>query len=116
MGKQSGFLQRERQHRKLLMEINQHVERQRCMDCFQIALRRKGYSYNKIKELTDLWMQTVEEFAGAFHGGKNPEADYLRVKMDEALAEFIAPHQEFVPFPKRYPDLREIRPDGTLGD
>ena len=106
--KQSGFLAAEKQRRKILLEQCQHIERQRCFDCFQIAMRRKGYSYTKIKEVSMVFMDVVDEFAGAFQGDIDPEADYLRVMMDKALSEFIAPHQRFLPFDERYPDLRSI--------
>lgn len=114
--KQSGYLAAEKQRRKILLEQCQHIERQRCMDCFQIAMRRKGYSFTKIKEVSLLFMDVVDEFAGAFQGDIDPEADYLRVMMNKALSEFISPHQEFIPFEKRYPYLRSIdNVTGKLG-
>ncbi|MBQ2427741.1 MAG: hypothetical protein II264_04555 [Ruminococcus sp.] len=117
MGKQSGFLKQQKELRRVLLHQNQHIERQRCMDCMQIAMRRLGYSFTQIKKISEKFMETVDEFSPALQGDNNPDADYYRVKMDEALSEFIAPHQEFVPFEKRYPYLRTINPiTGKLED
>lgn len=117
MAKQSGFLKQQKELRRVLLHQNQHIERQRCMDCFQIAMRRLGYSFAKIKEVSEIFMQTVDEFSPALQGDNDPEADYYRAKMDEALSEFISPHQEFIPFDKRYKHLKSINPiTGKLED
>ena len=113
--KQSGYLAAERARRKALVEATQHIERQRMADSVQIAMRRLGYSYAKIKAVM-LEMQTVvDEFAGAYQGDVNPEADYLRVKLDEAIAEIVRGHQDMIPWEERYPELRSITSLGRLG-
>lgn len=113
--KTSGYLAAERARRKALLEATQHIERQRMADCVQIAMRRLGYSYAKIKAVMVESQTVVDEFAGAYQGDTNPEADYLRVKMDEAIAEIVKGHQDMIPWEERYPELRSITALGRLG-
>ena len=113
--KQSGFLAAEKQRRKALLEATQHIERQRMADSVQVAMRRLGYSYAKIKAVMLETQTVVDEFAGAYQGDVNPEADYLRVKMDEAIEEIVRGHQEMIPWKERYPELRSNTALGRLG-
>lgn len=113
--KGSGYLAAEKARRKALVEATQHIERQRMADCVQIAMRRLGYSYAKIKAVMVESQNVVDEFAGAYQGDVNPEADYLRVKLDEAIAEIVRGHQDLIPWEERYPELRSITALGRLG-
>lgn len=107
MSRQSGLLAAQKAKRAVLLEAAQHVERQMCMDSMQIAARRLGFSYKDILALSKELMSVREEFAGTLDI-KNREADYLRIKMDEALGEIVSGHQELIPFATRYPEIRKI--------
>ena len=112
MSRQSGLLAAQKAKRAVLLEAAQHVERQMCMDSMQIAARRLGFSYKDILALSKELMSVREEFAGALDM-KNSEADYLRIKLDEALSEIVRGHQELIPFSERYPEVRKIDALGT---
>lgn len=76
-------------------------------DCAQIALHRLGWGYKRIMRFNALLAQLRNEYQHMFDSRYN-EADYLRVMIDREIADIVKKNGEFIPFEKRYPDVKPI--------
>jgi hypothetical protein len=83
------------------------IGKQMALDCFQIALHRQGWGYDRIFALTKQAGEVYSNYEGAFDR-KNVEADVLREHMDAELADAVKKKGEVVPFEERYPDVYKI--------
>lgn len=70
------------------------------------AMGKDTFGYTRIKRVLDAWGRCYDRYFDALT--KNPEADYAREKMDNAIKRITGGNQEFIPFEKRYEWLPEI--------
>ena len=109
MGKQSGFLVRQKQIQNNVMHAAEMLSKQYMVDTLQITMHKVfGWGYDRQKLLEDAWEKTREEYRNALDP-KNPEADVAQEHMDRALLDLIQEKQKLIPFYERYPDLKKIK-------
>lgn len=80
------------------------IGEQFAIDCFQIALHKAGWGYDRIKRLTDAVAESSSYYADALRRGM--EQDIRQEQMDRELRDIVKDYQEFIPFSKRYPDVK----------
>lgn len=103
----SGYLQREAAKRKAYMDAMGAVMMQFMLDTLQCALHDEGFGYDRVMKITKRWGDKYETYYPALDH-KDVEADYLRECLDRELRNLIRDKQEFYPFAKRYPEIKEI--------
>lgn len=106
----SGYLQKKQAERQALMETGERIARQYDVDTWQIALARYdklNLGYQRIMEITELAVQVRKEYAGALSNG--PEQDVLQEHIDRELKQIMAGREGFIPFERRYPELKRIK-------
>lgn len=109
MGKQSGFLQRQKQIQNNIMNAAENLSKQFMLDTLQITLHKEfGWGYDRQKQLLESWEKQREEYSPALNP-KNKEADVAQEHMDAALVDMMAGKQELIPFSERYPELKKIK-------
>lgn len=107
--KQSGFLERQNQIRKMYVESAERVTQQLMLDTLQVTLHEEfGWGYDRIKRLTDEWGSCYNHFHGATEIKRNVEADYLQEVLDRKLKDILKDHQELLKFEERYPEIKKI--------
>ena len=109
MAKQSGYLQRRNAELDAVFWAGAAMAAQFAVDTLQMTMhQQEGWGYSRIMRVTHKWMETQREYKSALNC-KDPEADVRQVHMDRVLAEIINGKAELIPFPARYPDLKEIK-------
>lgn len=104
MGK-SGYLQRRKDNIGKGYIAGISLGAQFTQDCFQIALHRKGWGYQRIKDLTALVMEIEDYFMPALTGGM--ECEVFQCRLDREIEDILKGNQEVIPFEKRYPTIKE---------
>lgn len=74
------------------------------IDMMCIALHRKGFGYKRIRGLLDGVKEISDYYIETLHYGM--EQDVRQEQMDMELRDIVKDHQEFIPFSKRYPDVK----------
>lgn len=106
--KQSGMIAFAERYAKNKVETAQRLISQYMIDTLQMTLHEtEGWGYDRIMRLTEAWVQTQKEYTPALNSN-DPAADVMQEHMDRVLAEIIGGKQEFLPFPKRYHELRKV--------
>ena len=77
------------------------VGEQFALDCFQIALHKAGWGYDRIKRLTDAVAESSSYYADALRRGM--EQDIRQEQMDRELADILKGNEPLIPFRNRYP-------------
>lgn len=93
-----------------MMETGERIARQYDTDTWQIALARYDkldLGYQRIMEITELAVQVRKEYAGAL--AKGPEQDVQQEHIDRELKRIMAGREGFIPFERRYPELKQIK-------
>ena len=109
MAKQSGYVLRQQAFVDEAMRAAERAARQFDVDTWQIALSRYpklDLGYQRIMEIAELAEQVRAEYAGAIERGV--EQDVYRHHLDQELMGIMAGREGFIPFERRYPQLREI--------
>lgn len=112
MGK-SAYAVKQRETIDAYMHIAERITRQFDVDTMNIALHRYGkvnLGYQRIMEITELWMEVRREFEKAIT--KNPESDVYQHHLDQALKEIAKDEKRVTPFHERYPEMRRERYEG----
>nr|WP_326203731.1 hypothetical protein [uncultured Oscillibacter sp.] len=113
MGKKNDFLARKKEKERLLQEATRHTFVQYMTDTLILTLNdpevmgKDVFGYARLKKVLDAWGKCYDQFFDALT--KNDEADYARVKMDEAMKRICGETGDFFPFEERYQWLPEIR-------
>lgn len=116
MAKQSGLLKRQEAERKKRDRVLQDATRktfvQYMTDTLIYTLNdpevmgKDVFGYARLKKVLDAWGAYYDKFFDAMT--LNPEADYARQKMDDALRRIVPEGEPFFPFEQRYEWLPEI--------
>lgn len=109
MGKQSGFLQRQKQIQNNIMNAAENLSKQFMLDTLQITLHKDfGWGYDRQKQLLGAWEKRRSEYRTALDPN-NKEADVAQEHLDVALVDMMAGRQPLIPFSERYPELKKIK-------
>lgn len=111
MGKQSGMILKHEQEKDDLLEKSQGIVIQFMIDTLQITMRKRGWGYDRIMELTEDWKETRDELREAIE----PNHKECDVKQEEMQRWFedICENKKLqpIPFYERYPFLKRVRYD-----
>ena len=94
--------------------VGEETERQYTTDMFLLALNdpeimgKDVLGYKRLCRVLKGVSQKYDDFHGALL--KDPEADYVRAKLDEAMLKFV-PKEAFCPFHERYDHIMPERYD-----
>ena len=108
--KGSSFVRSREVIRDAIFDVGFNIGRQWIFDLLAVSVTDSditGFrlSFEQYKKLTDMIMKNESLFWDALT--YTNESDYYQSKMDEVLKEYI-PEEYFIPFEKRYPDLKQI--------
>lgn len=113
MGKKNDYLARQEVKRRTLQDATRQTFVQYMTDTLIFTLNdpevmgKDVFGYARLKKVLEAWGRYYDKFFDALT--LNPEADYARAKMDEAMKRICGDTGDFVPFEKRYDWLPEIR-------
>ena len=111
MGKQSGFLLRQREREDAALRAGIRIGVQYAIDTLNISLNEAdGWGYDRQMRLMEIWRANRQFYMDALDFRK-AEADVYRDKLDKGLISVIGGKAELIPFPERYPDLKAVRYD-----
>lgn len=108
--KKSGLLARQEFNTQWMMDVSGDVNRQMMMDCLCMllhdaeAMEGRTWGPEKIQRFADRLVNTFDEYFESLT--RSPEADYYQEKLDRQLRPIFG--DKFLPFVKRYPDIKEI--------
>ena len=111
MGK-NNYLNRRDQRESNIMQAAERLTEQFMEDTLVCALHRSGYGYKRVCDMLTLWEEVRKEYAPALLPKSHKEADVAQDHMDDELRAVCKHHQEIIPFPKRYPELKDITYEG----
>lgn len=112
MGKKNDYLVRQKEKDRLLQEATRQTFVQYMTDTLILTLNdsevmgKDVFGYARLKKVLDAWGRYYDLFFDALT--KNDEADFYRVKMDEAMKRICGDTGDFFPFKERYQWLPEI--------
>ena len=107
MAKKSNYLQEIERKRIDAINKAELATRQFMLDTAQVALHQLGWGFDRIKTFTEKWAEVHNYFYPCVDV-RNPEADYLRARLDTAIEEIFRGKQEIIPFEERYRDLKKV--------
>lgn len=111
MSKQSGLIQRHEQEKDDLLEKSQGIVIQFMIDTLQITMRKRGWGYDRIMDLTMDWKETRDELKEAIEPN-HKECDVKQEKMQRWFEEICANKKlQPIEFYERYPFLKRVRYD-----
>lgn len=113
MGKQSGFLRRQKEDSNALMHSTEVLVKQYMVDTLLITMNKKkfGWGFDRLMRLLDEWEETREEYRAALNPLKDNEADVAQAHMDQAISTIINGRMPLIPFEERYADLKPVTYD-----
>lgn len=89
------------------LRVGQDTGYQRAYDYIAVAMRDSGMSGARIHDILRKAEALDDDLGAAWEPRSDVEADYYQEKLDERLREIFG--DEFAPFAKRYPYIREVR-------
>lgn len=109
MSKQSGFLKRQEAKQEDMSMKIQLTTRQFMIDTLQATLREdKGWGYDRIMELTNLWEKRRAEYQPAIDP-RDKMCDVKQEHLQRVFEDICASKKvQPVPFRERYPYLKGI--------
>ena len=103
MAKKNPYLEKQRAAKEDFMNKVEHIVRQYDIDTLCIAINRsRGYGYDRIMELMEIWHQVRVEFKDAINPHVSVEADVAQEHMDRELERIIRGKMPLIPFDERY--------------
>lgn len=97
MAKRSGYLDRQKTRNKVLQDATLNDP---------AVMGKDVFGYDRLMKVVKAWGEKYDQYFTAMT--RDPEADYVRVKMDEAMKRICEKHGQFVPFEERYDWLPKI--------
>ena len=109
MGKQSGFMQKQREREDAALMSGIRIGVQYAIDTLNISLNESaGWGFDRQMALMEVWRKNRQYYADALDV-KKPECDVYREKLNRGLLTVIKGRMELIPFHERYPDLKKIK-------
>lgn len=112
MAKRNGYLDRQKARNKVLQDATRQTFQQYMTDTLILTLNdpavmgKDVFGYDRLMKVVKAWGEKYDQYFTAMT--RDPEADYVRVKMDEAMKRICEKHGQFVPFEERYDWLPKI--------
>ena len=109
----NGYLARRKVRDSVLQDATRQTYQQYMTDTLVLTLNdpevmgKDVFGHARLKKVLEAWGRYYDQFFDALT--LNPEADYSRAKMDEALKRICGDSGDFIPFEQRYDWLPEIR-------
>lgn len=100
------YAEKQQALKRELVNVGIRFGEQRTLDLMEVALHRKGWGYERINGLLDLMRELDEYYAVAWE--MRMESDVYQEKLDNELRSIVGDRQEFIPFEKRYPEVRQL--------
>ena len=100
------YAEKQQALKRELVNVGIRFGEQRTLDLMEVALHRKGWGYDRINGLLDLMRELDEYYAVAWE--MRMESDVYQEKLDNELRSIVGDRQEFIPFEKRYPEVRRL--------
>lgn len=100
------YAEKQQALKRELVNVGIRFGEQRTLDLMEVALHRKGWGYDRINGLLDLMRELDEYYAVAWE--MRMESDVYQEKLDNELRSIVGDRQEFIPFEKRYPEVRQL--------
>lgn len=105
MARQSAFLEKQQQEKKLYLDIGVRLGRQQMLDMFCLVLNdpdimgKDTFGKKRLYKAILATGDYIDKYQDAWQ--KTDETDYMRAKLDEALATIFGP-ELYESFEKRY--------------
>ena len=100
------YAQKQQALKRELVQVGIRFGEQRTLDLMEVALHRKGWGFDRINDLLDLMRELDELYSVAWE--TRMESDVFQEKLDAELRDIVKDRQEFIPFEKRYPEVRQL--------
>ncbi len=100
------YAERQQAMYRELLNIGIRFGEQRTLDLVEVALHRMGWGLKRINALLDLLRELDEYYASAWES--TMESDVFQERLDNELRDIVKDKQEFIPFEKRYPEVRRL--------
>ena len=100
------YAEKQQALKRELVNVGIRFGEQRTLDLMEVALHRKGWGYDRINGLLDLMRELDEYYAVAWE--MRMESGVYQEKLDNELRSIVGDRQEFIPFEKRYPEVRQL--------
>ena len=113
MGKKNDYLARQEEKKRTLQDATRQTFVQYMTDTLMFTLNdpevmgKDVFGHARLKKVLEAWGRYYDKFFDALT--LNPEADYARAKMDEALKRICGDSGDFITFEQRYDWLPEIQ-------
>lgn len=105
--KRSGYLAQRDALTQTKLDIMQRTMKQYMLDTLLITLHDDfGWGYDRLTRLADKWGETFDHYFPALQS--TDESDVWQERLDRAMLSFLAGHQELIPFPDRYPEIKRL--------
>lgn len=100
------YAEKQKALRRELVRSGVRFGEQRTLDLVEIALHRNGWGFDRINALLDLLRELDQYYAAAWD--MTMESDVFQERLDAELRDIVKDRQEFIPFEKRYPEVRQL--------
>lgn len=108
MGKQSGFMQKQREREDAALMAGIRIGIQYAIDTLNISLHESaGWGFDRQMALMEVWRENRQYYKDALDYRKQ-ECDVYRERLNRGLRAVIKEKMELIPFHERYPDLKKV--------
>ena len=105
--KKSGLLQKRDALTQERLDVMQRTMKQYMLDTLLITMHEDfGWGYERLSRLAEKWGETYDRYFPALQS--TDESDVWQERLDRATLAFLAGHQELIPFPERYPEIKRL--------
>lgn len=108
MAKPSGYVLKQQLMNKTYIDFAEKTMRQFMLDTMMITMHNEfGWGPERLQKLAKAWGKVYSDHYQAVNA-ENPEADYLREQIDQALRAAYKDVMTVEPFEERYPELKKV--------
>lgn len=92
--------------------VGERVGQQTIFDCAMVYLIRNGWDGKQIVDFFDGTNAIIDEFDQAYKPCQ--EQDVIQARLDAIIADALNGVTDFMPFPKRYPEIKTMGYDKPI--
>ena len=105
--KRSGLLAQRDALTQAKLDAMQRTMKQYMLDTLLITLHEDfGWGYERLTRIADKWGETYDHYFPALQS--TDESDVFQERLDRATLAFLQGYQEMIPFPERYPEIKQL--------
>lgn len=105
--KPSGLLAQRDALTQKKLDVMQRTMKQYMLDTLLITMHGDfGWGYDRLTRLAEKWGETYGHYFPALQS--TDESDVWQERLDRATLEFLAGHQDLIPFRERYPEIKQL--------